>query len=74
MQQYFQNMMGINDRGVGASQHMYDSGQNAATNIGGFWNSLNSVLGKMYDSQGKAQAGSEMGRSDGIYKLISSFI
>lgn len=73
-QQYFQNMMGINDKGMGASQHMYDSGQNAATNQGGFWSALNGMLGNMYNNQGQAKSQAEQGKMGGLMNLASMFI
>ncbi len=67
MQQWLQNVMGIQGAGMQGQQHFYDTGYNAASNLGG---DLSNVLG----TQGQLAFQGQSQQNRGIQDLVSGLL
>lgn len=74
MQQYFNNMMGINTQGLNMAQHMYDAGYGADAQKASIYNNLARAIAQMYGGIGKARMAGDEARSSGLGGIISKII
>lgn len=72
MQQYFGNMMGINDRGLNLSQGLFNSGFGATGQMSNNLNSLGQAIAQMYAQMGGAANQQQQAKMGGLGNLFSA--
>lgn len=70
-QQYFNNLMGINNQGLGMSQGLYNTGFGAGGNMANIMSNLGQAIAQMYGQIGQAQNMGAQAKAGGISNLIS---
>lgn len=69
-QKYFNNMMGINNQGLGMAQNLYNTGYGATGQMSGNLSSLARAVADMYGQMGQAKMGQAQAGNQGLMGML----